>query len=130
MIFKENLTEILDGIRPFLLPLNSYSFYANYQKLLIPLDNLVYPKHELLQEHCDDCHLQLLKQYYPYYPLLSISLIYFCTKDSLEKRVSAISLLLCPHAQRSSFGISIICFNPLYILSTSVGLKKRPFLFS
>ena len=24
MIFKENLTEILDGIRPFLLPLNSY----------------------------------------------------------------------------------------------------------
>ena len=25
MIFKENLTEILDGIRPFLLPLNSYS---------------------------------------------------------------------------------------------------------
>ena len=24
MIFKENLTEILDRIRPFLLPLNSY----------------------------------------------------------------------------------------------------------
>ena len=26
MIFKENLIEILDGIRPFLLPLNSYKY--------------------------------------------------------------------------------------------------------
>ena len=48
MIFKENLTEILDGIRPFLLPLNSYyttnsslkfdikakQFYAASQRVL------------------------------------------------------------------------------------------------
>ena len=35
MIFKENLTEILDGIRPFLLPLNSYfAFHKNPQFVL------------------------------------------------------------------------------------------------
>ena len=32
MIFKENLTEILDGIRPFLLPLNSYKPIHDSQK--------------------------------------------------------------------------------------------------
>ena len=32
MIFKENLTEILDGIRPFLLPLNSYFEIENSEK--------------------------------------------------------------------------------------------------
>lgn len=33
MIFKENLTEILDGIRPFLLPLNSYYIIAYREEI-------------------------------------------------------------------------------------------------
>ena len=34
MIFKENLTEILDGIRPFLLPLNSYILGLSPKKII------------------------------------------------------------------------------------------------
>ena len=34
MIFKENLTEILDGIRPFLLPLNSYKYHTIWEQIL------------------------------------------------------------------------------------------------
>ena len=46
MIFKENLTEILDGIRPFLLPLNSYTQSFLFFSYLIKWCIISIPQHE------------------------------------------------------------------------------------